>query len=205
MADKDSHVFFVSCRFCESFGKQKQRMMKKVSIGLLAILSIILSSCATTLPTSLQTTETKVDYMESSARVLEPTQSIMTTTLIADLKVIGNRITYTETKAFEKYEVTEGLISFVPSFKKIALCNAARANDADIIIGALVDVITNDKGRFEITISGYPARYTNFRNATEKDMELVKQGLAIAFNNNESALDNPQETAAHREIKTEQR
>jgi hypothetical protein len=36
-------------------------------------------------------------------------------------------------------------------------------------------------------------------------MELVKQGLAIAFNNNESALDNPQETAAHREIKTEQR
>lgn len=38
---------------------------------------------------SAQKTEVKVDYMESSALYLEPTQSIMTTPLIADLSVVG--------------------------------------------------------------------------------------------------------------------
>lgn len=111
---------------------------------------------------SAQKTEVKVDYMELSARYLEPTQSIMTTPLIADLSVVGGQISYTETEAFKDYEVTDALIDLVPSFKKIALCHAARAHKADMI-GAMVDVITTDKGRLEITITGYPARYVNFK------------------------------------------
>ena len=74
---------------------------------------------------SAQKTEVKVDYMEASSRYLEPTQSIMTSPLIADLSVVGGQISYTETEAFKDYEVTEALIDLVPSFKKIALCHAA--------------------------------------------------------------------------------
>lgn len=142
---------------------------------------------------SAQKTEVKVDYMEASSRYLEPTQSIMTTPLIADLSVVGGQISYTETEAFKDYEVTEALIDLVPSFKKIALCHAARAHKADMIIGAMVDVITNDKGRLEITITGYPARYVNFRNATQQDMNLVKQGMTVVFDSQGEALGRPED------------
>jgi hypothetical protein len=117
----------------------------------------------------------------------------MTSPLIADLSVMGGQISYTETEAFKDYEVTEALIDLVPSFKKIALCHAARAHKADMIIGAMVDVITNDKGRLEITITGYPARYVNFRNATQQDMNLVKQGMTVVFDSEGEALGRPED------------
>ena len=140
-----------------------------------------------------QKMDVRVDYMESSARYLEPTQSIMTAPLIADLSVVGGQISYTESEAFKNYEVTEALIDLVPSFKKIALCHAARAHKADMIIGAMVDVITNEKGRLEITITGYPAKYVNFRNATQQDMFLVKQGMSVLFDAEGEALGKPED------------
>lgn len=134
-----------------------------------------------------------VGYMESSARYMEPTQSIMTTPLIADLSVVGGQISYTETEAFKNYEVTENTKYDAPGFKKIALCNAARAHKADMIIGAMVDIITNDKGRLEITVIGYPARYTNFRNATTQDIDLVKHGMTVLFDGSSDILETPEE------------
>ena len=141
--------------------------------------------------------------MESSSRYLEPTQSIMTAPLIADLSVIGGQISYTETEAFEDYEVTEALIELVPSFKAVALCHAARAHKADMIIGAMVDVITNDKGRLEITITGYPAKYVNFRNATMEDMNLVQKGMSVVFDSYGEALGTPEEQVQITEEKRE--
>lgn len=154
---------------------------------------------------SAQKTEITVDYMESSARYLEPAQSIMTTPMIADLEVMGGQISYTESEAFKNYEVTEALIELVPSFKKIALCHAARAHRADMIIGAMVDVITNKDNRLEITITGYPARYTNFRNATANDMELVKKGLAVTFNSGSEIFEKPEDQTKVVEEKKEKK
>ena len=113
----------------------------------------------------------------------------------ADLKGTGTQISYTETEAFKDLEVTESLINMIPTFKKIALCHAARAYNADMIIGALVDVVTNKNHRLEITITGYPACYVNFRNATSEDMDLVKKGLTTVRGSNEGVLDNPEERA----------
>lgn len=161
-------------------------MLKKL------FLLIVLVTGSATLA-SAQKTQVKVDYMESTARYLEPTQSIMTTPLIADLSVVGGQISFTETEAFKDYEVTEALIELVPSFKKIALCHAARAYKADMIIGAMVDVITNENRRLEITITGYPAVYVNFRNATTDDMSLVRQGMSVVFNDNDVLFEKPKE------------
>ena len=147
--------------------------------------------------------ETTVDYMESSARYLEPSQTIMTTPMIADLKVMGGQISYTETEAFKDVEVTEGILDLIPTFKKIALCHAARAHKADMIIGALVDVITNANHRLEITITGYPACYVNFRNATADDLELVKKGYATVVSGSSDVLNNPDEKAEIHEKKKE--
>lgn len=162
-------------------------MLKKF----LLTMAIVISSAAIASAQKVDRIETTVDYMESSARYMEPSQNIMTTPMIADLEVIGGSVSYTETEAFKNYEVTEELTQLVPGFKRIALSRAARAHKADVIIGAMVDVITNDNGRLEITITGYPARYTNFRNATSNDIELVKKGQTVILDNSSNVLDTP--------------
>lgn len=126
------------------------------------------TSCATT--QIIQTT----DYMESDARVLEADQNMLLTPLIADLKVTETKIYYTETEAFANFEVTPTLLQNITEFKKIALSRAARAHKADVLVGATIDIITKNK-RLEITVSGYPAYYVKFRNANEKDVELLKE------------------------------
>lgn len=157
------------------------------------VLTIAIALLSATIATAqkVERIETTVDYMESSARYMEPSQNIMITPMIADLEVIGGSVSYTETEAFKNYEVTEELIPLVPGFKRIALSRAARAHKADVIIGAMVDVITNEDGRLEITITGYPARYTNFRNATGNEIDLVKKGQTVIIDYSSDVLDTP--------------
>ena len=138
-----------------------------------------------------QSSKPSVDYKESSARNLEPQHSVMISPLIADLQVIGGQIVYTEKEAFENYPVSAEIVKFIPNFKRVALSRAARAHKADAIIGATVDVITNAQGRLEITISGYPAKYTNFRNATSEEISLVQQGLNVMNDNSNDVLPSP--------------
>lgn len=121
-------------------------------------------------------TSQKVIYQEATSRYMEPSQCIMTNPLVADIKVSGKRITYTEQDAFTKFDVTPDIVDMMPNFKKIALCHAAQANNADMIIGATIDVSTSEDGHIVIVISGYPATYANFRNATKADFDIVERG-----------------------------
>lgn len=157
--------------------------MKKL-LFLTAFVALSLSAVAQ------QRTE-RVEYQESSARNLEPEQAVMIAPMIADIKIVAEKIYYTEKEAFKNYQVSSSIVALVPEFKKIALSRAARAYKADAIVGATVDVVTNENGTLEITISGYPACYTNFRNATSEDIALVEQAKRVAGANNEEILKNP--------------
>ena len=121
-----------------------------------------------------QTQTHKIEYMESSARVLEADHNLLSTPMIADLDVSAEKVTYTETEMFANLEVTRGLLSNIAELKKIALSRAARQYKADILVGSTIDVITNKDGRLEITVSGYPARYVKFRKASSQDIDLLK-------------------------------
>lgn len=143
------------------------------------------TSCAIT--TVTQTT----DYTESSARVLEPEQSMLLTPVIADLQVSDTKVYYTETEAFANMEVTPTLIQNIAELKKIALSRAARAHKADVLVGSAIDVITKNK-RLEITISGYPAYYVKFRNVTEKDIDLLKKAGALHYKDGADVVNAPQ-------------
>lgn len=126
----------------------------------------------------------RFEYQSSSARNLEPVQHMVVAPLIADLKPSTERISYTEKEAFVNYQLTESPDSNnIAIFSKIALSRAARAYNADVIIGAIIDIITNSNGYLEITVSGYPAIYTNFRNATKEDLEIVDSAILIAKDN----------------------
>ncbi len=136
----------------------------------------------------------KVEYQESSARNLEPQQTMVVAPLVADIKVFADKINYTETEAFKNYEVTLDVKSDMPVLKSIALSNAAKKYGADIIVAATVDVITNADGFIEITVYGYPAMYTNFRNATADDIGLAKMACDAIRVDNSAVLANPLNT-----------
>lgn len=144
--------------------------------------------------------KTSIDYKESSARNLEPMHSVMVAPLIADLEITGGQITYTEKDAFANYSVDVNVVKYIPDFKKVALSRAARAHKADAIIGATVDVITNAYGHLEITITGYPAKYTNFRNASSEDIKLVREGLETMAKGNQANMLTVPDDMVKREI-----
>lgn len=140
---------------------------------------LLLFALATLLSMSVFAQKDRLQYQESSARSLEPAHSVMITPFVADMQLLGDRISYTESEAFAGYAITPAIVEFIPTFKNIALSRAARHHKADAIVAATVDVITNNDGRIEITISGYPVKYINFRNATLEDVELQYRAQAI--------------------------
>lgn len=171
--------------------------MKKIivlSFALFALCSVSFAQSRTT---------QQVDYQESSARNIEPEQSVVIAPLLADLQVVSDRITYTEKEAFANYKVTLAIEKSIPAFKQIALSRAARAHNADVIVGAVIDVITNQDGFLEITVSGYPARYANFRNATRDDLELVAEAKLIKGYKDGDILSKPDKKADLLEVKIE--
>lgn len=169
--------------------------MKKLFLIIACALSLTAVHAQTTKKTSVE-----VDYMEASSRYLEPTQAFLTIPVIADLQVSQTRISYTEKEAFRGYTVTDDLIKLVPNFKQIALCRAAKAHNADVVLGATIDVITNAEGFLEITITGYPASYSNFRNAKDTDIEIIRKGAALFSDKGSVIMGSPQSNVEIEEV-----
>ena len=143
--------------------------MKKLCFSFV-VLAMILASCSTS---QFYVTEL-IDYMESSARVLEAEHTLLSTPLIADVEVSDKKITYTEKEMFANLEVNNKCIDEMPELKKIALSRAAQAHNADILVGTTIDVVTKDD-RLEITVTGYPARYVKFRKVSEQDIKVMEK------------------------------
>ena len=161
--------------------------MKKHLLFLTAL--IFVASCS---PVQyVTTTTTEYDYSESSARLLEGSSNFMVTPIIADLNVSGTKISYVEKDAFANFTVTRQVISNIAAYKRIALSRAAKAHNADILVGAEVDVETIDR-HLVIIVTGYPATYKQFRNATNADVTLVKSAQEIR-NSGSVIVDAPQE------------
>lgn len=141
------------------------------------------------------------EYYESSVRILEPEQSMLLSPVMADLEVSDQKVTHTEKDAFAAIKITETVINNMAEFKKIALSRAAKAHNADVLIGTIVEVSTNNK-RLVITVSGYPAFYRNFRSATINDTELVKAALSVKNRNLEAdVIASPTKYLDHKEEK----
>lgn len=134
---------------------------------------------AVTQLSSAQTQESKIDYKESSARTLEPNNYIFAAPLIADIQIVGERITHTEIAAFSDYVVDENILTYISEFKKVALGRALQKYNADALVGTLFNVITNESGHIEISVSGYPAKYTNFRNVTTSELSLLREAVLL--------------------------
>ena len=165
------------------------------------ILVTVLLACTTAFG---QGKTTRVDYKESSARTLEATHQIFTTPLVADLKITGEKVYHIEKDAFADYIVDENVVKYISDFKKIALGCAVKKYNADAFVGTVFDVVTDSTGHLVITVSGYPATYTNFRNATTDDLTLIKEAERTNDNRqNKVVLESPESLLKKENIKLE--
>lgn len=161
--------------------------MKRLFLPLLVVFCFATNSFAQSKVETVQRIET-VKYQESSARNLEPEHLMLLTPLVADLEVSPTKVSHTETEAFKNIIVTHKAIENISGMKKVALSRAARAYNADVMVGTTIDITTNANGCFEITVTGYPAVYKNFRNATKEDLDIIEGGNSIPISNNNNRV-----------------
>lgn len=116
----------------------------------------------------------KVEFRQSQSRMLEPVQEVFVRPLVVDLKVLTDTRQET-TWPFPDVKVTDMTVTDLEMFKANALYLTAQKFDADVIVAASFDVRTAKKG-IEITVIGFPARYENWKVATqEADYKWIKE------------------------------
>lgn len=126
----------------------------------LLIFAVVATAAASCVPQ-------RMIYRESSGRNIEPAQSAVVTPILADLELVSDtKQTYVENT---DCEVTPAAVAQIENYKNMALLNAAKKYNADTMVAAIINVDTDAYGKLVITVTGYPARYVNFRTMTEKD------------------------------------
>lgn len=165
--------------------------MKKLFL-VLTLMGMVVSSCRPLIDVeeSIQVplTETIIEYTESTSRVLDATSNMLVIPIVANLNVSNTKFIHVEHDAFADIKITKATIENIEKYKRTALGRAIRACDADVLISPIIEVTTKD-GRLVITVSGYPAKYNSFRNATEKDIKLVKEANDTNIGDNKPSKD----------------
>ena len=138
--------------------------MKKII--LFCGLTALICSCSTPKATT---------YSYSEYQTVFPTQSVYTVPVIADLDVAKERITYAERINKNITTLTDAEVEALASREKeVVIANAAKANNADVIVAPTINITTDANKNLVIVVNGFPATYKNFRNATETDKWIIE-------------------------------
>lgn len=137
---------------------------------LLSAALVLLLSLGMTQPIMAQ----KGEYRQSQSRMIEPQQEVFVRPLVVDLHVI----TESRQKAswnFPDADITRMTVLDMSNLKANALYLTAQKFDADVIVAASFDIRSVKKG-LEITVIGFPAKYTNWKVASkEEDYKWIKE------------------------------
>lgn len=120
-----------------------------------------------------------VDFRQSQARIIEPLQDVYVRPLVVDLEIIKEDIqAYGPFTEYGETDVTALTYQLLEEAKKNAAYRAAITDNADVIVGATFDIRTPAGGKgIEVTVRGYPAKYTNWRKIEPSDYEWLQRGL----------------------------
>ena len=175
--------------------------MKKLSLLLTALLCVAVSGEAFA---QKEAYNENYWYNSTAARNLEASHEMMVTPLLADVKLqpVGRRVFgedrfyYVDVEASDLWKAQT-----IDQLKRQALFDFTKEYKADVIIGALISAQTVDENqdglvdrdgkryKVRITISGYPANYVNFRNATQNDRWIKDQMLKGSLDLNANVTD----------------
>lgn len=151
--------------------------MKKI-----LLVSLVALATTTGFAQKVKKPENVSTYTESAARNIEPRSGVIVTPVIADMQILRQeRVVYCDTL---DYYVTPEIVPFIPSFKKTVFYQATQKHKCDAFAASLIDVTTIPEGFLVITVTGYPAKYVNFRNATASDTWMVQMHQLIDNSHN---------------------
>lgn len=118
----------------------------------------------------------KHSVTQAQARLIESEFSVLTAPVIGELDQISSK------KITHKVEFPIGMFKdaqkeIVPNledYKKYTIANYCTINDYDLVINPLFQVSTTANGdKLIVTVTGYPARYKNFRPAKAEDSWML--------------------------------
>lgn len=190
--------------------------MKRLTL----FLAVVVSMCMTGSAFAQKATVSENFWYNSTAtRNLDAEHEMIVTPLLADVAVCkdaaGKFIRVNETRTYWvdcDFTRTQRE-QWISELKKQAMFECSVAHNADIIVGALVSAQTvdednngetdRDNNRYKviITVSGYPANYTNFRNASDADYWIKERARRIRKDDGTKIIDR-QEKAGIRGQKT---
>lgn len=140
--------------------------MKRNYLFMAAIAILGLTACST---------QNVATYSYEEVRTLEPKSSVVTLPLIANIEVRPERINYAEqviVQTKNKKISTEELLTIKEKQKDLVLHNAIQAYKADLLVAPNISIKMHDN-ILDISVSGYPANYTTFRQATHEDLWIT--------------------------------
>ena len=150
--------------------------MKKI-----LLVSLVALATTTGFAQKVKKPENVSTYTESAARNIEPRSGVIATPVIATMDVSKERKEYSDTL---DYYVTPEIVPFIPSFKKTVFYQATKKHGCDAFVASLIDVTTTREGLLVITVTGYPAKYKEFRDATAEDVWMIQLHQLINNNHN---------------------
>ena len=144
-------------------------MKKNILVLVAAIAALFATSCGTT-----------YNITDNNTHLLSVASSAYTLPTVAELQVTATKISFQMT--YKNNLSLKDIADFSASPKvqymiKLTLNKAAEKYDADLIVAPNYSIATSeDYKNVTVSITGYPATYTNFRTATSADMEMIKNG-----------------------------
>lgn len=130
------------------------------------ILSGVIMLAGISMVSAQRKVERIVEVSTAQARNVEPQTAIIVAPQVAELHV-------SQKKAFGRFSYShDGSVDLANERAK-ALSDFQKKNNADVIIGALIDTRMNSDSII-VTIQGYPATYAKIRPATENDRWMLQ-------------------------------
>lgn len=138
--------------------------MKKVFFYVLA--AFMLTSCSTT--------ATFMDHY-SSRTVPIDRDIIAQTPMIADLNVNHN-----DKVKFSTTVKSKVALPGIKYLKELTLYRAMKELSVDVIVDPVFEIV-KDGSKYECSVSGFKGSYTNFRKASEDEIDNLKDFYSIPF------------------------
>ncbi len=153
-------------------------------------LCLILLTALTGFAQKKKTVEPQKTLEQAIARSVEPEIKVFIRPKIAEIEMLS-----TEKMEYGPYKFAlkdpENLSQYlIEQLKVIALFRATKEAGADILVGSLYDIyiLDNDSKTLYIDLSGYPAKYVNFKNIEGEDVNMVNTVYPAASKSLEKAI-----------------
>lgn len=137
--------------------------MKKIPF-LLSLL--IVTSCA----------QRQFNITQLQTRIIESQSGgVVTAPIIGELDQISStKISESVEFDISHFKKTTEIISLLNDYKQYVIASYCTKHNYDLIINPLFQVTTNDSGdKLKVIVTGFPAKYKNFRPATANDVWMI--------------------------------